>query len=120
MSYQFEMQPDGILYVKVVGDFTDSDVEGYMQGLFSYLENRSITVKLHSLLDASELGKVSPNVRRAVSSSLGDPRFGKTAVWGNNRFVKVLIDFLTKATGRTDMRYFTDKEVAIKWLHENK
>lgn len=116
MFYNFEMQPNGILQVKVVGDFSDEDTEGYLQELYAYADKLPEGEQLHSLLDATGIGKVSPNVRRAVASSLEDPRFGKTAVWGDNRFVKVLVDFLLKATGRQDMRYFTGKEEAINWL----
>lgn len=119
MAFKFDMQPNGLLFIKVTGDFTDADTNAYLQELFAYVENLPESAQLHTLLDATAIGKVSPNVRRAVSGSLDDPRFGKTAVLGNNRFIKVLIDFLIKATSRDNIRYFTDQQSALDWLIAN-
>ncbi|MCB8965680.1 MAG: STAS/SEC14 domain-containing protein [Chloroflexota bacterium] len=119
MAFKFDMHSENVLFIKVTGDFTDADTEAYLQELFAYANSFTETEQLHSLLDATALGKVSPNVRRAVSSSVDDPRFGKTAVLGNSRFVKVLIDFLIKATSRENIRYFTDQDAALDWITAN-
>ncbi|MCA9872571.1 MAG: STAS/SEC14 domain-containing protein [Anaerolineales bacterium] len=119
MAHQFQMQDNGILYVKVSGDFTEAELEDYLTQLNAYLAPLSQDERLESFMDATELSNVSPNVRRAVNDFVKDPRFGKTAVYGTNRFVKVLIDFILRASGRTHMRYFTDKDAAWKWLENS-
>ncbi len=118
MAHSFQMQADGILYVKVSGNFTEADLDDYLTKLQTYIQPLSMDERLISLLDATELEQVSPNVRRAVNDFVKDPRFGKTAVLGTNRFVKVLIDFVLRASGRDHMHYFTDKAQALAWLKD--
>lgn len=116
MAHQFQMQDNGILLVTLQGDFTEADLDDYLAQLSSYLEPLGTDERLVSFLDTTELSNVSPNVRRAVTDFVKDPRFGKTAVLGSNRFVKVLIDFLLRASGRDHIHYFTDETAAWEWL----
>ncbi len=116
MAHTFELQANGLLYVRVSGSFAETELDDYLTQLRSYLEPLGADDRLCSLMDATELESVSPEVRRAVTDFVRDPRFGKTAVLGTSRFVKVLIDFLMRASGRNHMRYFTDKAQAIAWL----
>jgi len=120
MAHSFQMQANGTLYVKVSGSFSEEDLAGYLAELNSYLEPLRMDERLLSFMDATELEHVSPSVRRAVNDFVKDPRFGKTAVLGNNRFIKVLIDFVMRASGRDHMRYFTDRAEALSWLENGK
>lgn len=119
MTHQFHLQNNGVLLVTFKGDFTEAELDDYLTQLKSYIEPLDVDERLISFLDASELTNVSPNVRRAVNDFVKDPRFGKTAVYGTNRFVKVLIDFILKASGRDHIRYFTDRDSAWNWLDSN-
>ena len=55
-------------------------------------------------------------VMRSVGGFLDEPRFGETAVLVSSRVVKVMIDFVLKASGRHHMKYFTDRAEAEAWL----
>ncbi|MBP6471053.1 MAG: STAS/SEC14 domain-containing protein [Chloroflexi bacterium] len=119
MAHLFEMQDNGILHITVSGDFNEDDLDDYLTQLRSYIDPLAEDDRLLSFLDASTVGHVSPQVRRAVGDFVKDPRFGNTAVYGTNRFVKVLIDFVLRASGRDHVRYFTNRDEALIWLENN-
>ena len=75
--------------------------------------------KLRSFIDTTGLGRVNPTLRRSVGDFLENKKFGETAVVGNSRVVKVMIDFALKASGRHHMKYFTDRDEAMTWLNNS-
>lgn len=119
MAYELHTDNDGILQVKISGDFTEDELKSYMNELDKALVDIPDGERLKTFIDTTELGRVNPNLRRSVGDFLENPKFGETAVLGNSRIVKVMIDFALKASGRHHMKYFTNRDEAITWLHNS-
>lgn len=116
MAYSLNLGKDGILYVSINGEFTEDQLSNYIQELNEVVSTVPAGQKLKSFIDTTELGRVNPNLRRMTGDFMNDPRLGATAVLGNSRVVKVMIDFVLKASGRDHMNYFTNREEALSWL----
>lgn len=116
MSYTINKDENGILRVAMSGDFTEEEFLAYMQEIGENINDIPQNEKVKTFIDTTNLNRVNPNLRRSVGDFLDDPRFGHTAVLGNSRVVKVMIDFVLKASGRHHMKYFTDRKEAESWL----
>jgi hypothetical protein len=116
MAYSLHIDEEGILQVTMSDDFTEDELKSYMKELDEILATIPDGEKLKTFIDTSDLGRVNPNLRRSVGDFMDTPKFGKTAVFGNSRVVKVMIDFVLKASGRHHMKYFTDQDEATTWL----
>ena len=116
MSYTINKDDDGILQVVISGEFTEEELKVYMHDISEIMVDLPENEKMKTFIDTTELGRVNPNLRRSVGDFLDDQRFGETAVLGSSRVVKVMIDFVLKASGRHHMKYFTDRAEAEAWL----
>ena len=119
MAYTLHTDNDGILQVTITGDFTEEELKSYMNDLSGILADVPDGKRIKSFMDTTKLGRVNPNLRRTVGDFMDNPKLGETAVLGNSRIVKVMIDFVLKASGRHHMKYFTDRDEAMAWLKEN-
>lgn len=119
MAFTLQLDDTGILQVVIDGEFTETDLHAYMMQLDEILEDVPEGETVQSFIDTTDLGKINPNLRRSVGDFLNNPKFGKTAVLGNNRVIKVMIDFVLKASGRHHMKYFTERNKAYDWLNQN-
>lgn len=119
MAYTLHKDDNDILQVKISGDFTEDELSTYMADLSNILNDVLDDKKIKSFIDTTELNRVNPNLRRSVGDFMENPKLGDTAVLGNSRVVKVMIDFALKASGRHHMRYFTDRKEAMTWLQTN-
>lgn len=119
MAYTLQTDDDGILQVTIAGNFTQEELSAYMDDISGIMLNVPDDTKLRSFIDTTDLGRVNPNLRRTVGNFMDNPKFGRTAVLGNSRVVKVMIDFVLKASGRHHMQYFTDRDEATTWLKAN-
>lgn len=116
MSYTINKDDNGTLQVMISGEFTEEELIMYMHDISEIMVDIPQDKKVKSFIDTTQLGRVNPNLRRTVGDFLDDPRFGETAVLGSSRVVKVMIDFVLKASGRHHMKYFTDRAEAETWL----
>jgi hypothetical protein len=57
-------------------------------------------------------------MRKAFFDLNSDPRLGKSATVGVDRYTRVLLDFMLKATKRDNIRLFDTEEEALAWLKE--
>ncbi len=120
MSYTLHKDDNGILQVVISGEFTEEELKNYMDDISEIVAEIPANERLKSFIDTTQLGRVNPNLRRSVGDFLDNPKFGETAVLGNSRVVKVMIDFVLKASGRHHMKYFTDRPEAETWLLRSK
>lgn len=119
MSFTLQRDDTDILQVKISGEFTEEDLKAYMAQIEEILVDVPEDETIKSFIDTTEIGKVNPNLRRSVGNFLDNPKFGNTAVLGNSRVIKVMIDFVLKASGRHHMKYFTKRDEAYDWLEQN-
>ena len=120
MAYTLDLDDDGILQVTISGDFTEKELTDYMHDLSEVLADVAKNDKLTSYIDTTNLARVNPNLTRAVDNFLDIQKFRETAVLGNSRIVKVMIDFVLKTNGKNHITYFTDRDEATNWLKESK
>jgi hypothetical protein len=119
MAHEMQMGDDGILRVKFWGDFEQADVDAYMADFQPILEQ--VTGKIHFLVEVSGVGKASSGARKLFGEMFRDPdpRTGKTALLGANRYVRVVAGFVIKITSGQNMRLFDSEEKALAWLKED-
>ncbi|MBN2391631.1 MAG: hypothetical protein JXR84_12975 [Anaerolineae bacterium] len=120
MPYQIQMGDDGILRVDFGGGVLErEEVDDFVQDFHVYLDAATPEAPLSTLTVAGQSGiKLSSKVRKAFSDLNGDPRLGKAATIGVDRYTRVLIGFVLKATKRDNIRLFDTEEQALAWLRE--
>ena len=115
MAYEFSMRDDGILRITHIGDIKDEDAEPYFEDLMPFLETATEAEPLRVLRVGG--GKYSAVFRKKLVELVSNPRIGKSATVGANRYARVLGGFLLKVTGRRDdFRFFDSEEKALAWL----
>ncbi len=117
MAYTLHIDEEGILQVNMTDEFREEDLEAYLADISAILDDVPEGGNIKTFINTLDLDRVNPNLRRSVGDYLENPKFGKTAVLGKSRVVKVMIDFVLKASGRSHMKYFTDQDKANEWLH---
>jgi hypothetical protein len=116
MAHEMRMGDDGILRVAFIGDMDREDVEAYIRDLAPFRATATEAKPLTIIVDTSRLGKASSAARKAFIGLANDPRIGRSALIGVNRYVRVLAGFLAKAAGRENYRFFDSEEEAVAWL----
>jgi hypothetical protein len=118
MPYESHLRPDGILWLKFLGNIELEDWMAYEAEYTPLVEAFTEAHPLNFLVDASEIGKISASARKALLKAFAnpDPRFGNTAILSANRYVRVLASFILKATGRNNIHIFDTEEEALAWL----
>lgn len=120
MPYQMQMGDDGILRVDFAGSVLErEEVDDFVRDFRVYLDTATLEAPLRTLTVAGQSGiKLSPKVRKAFADLNADPRLGKAATIGIDRYTRVLIGFVLKATGRDNIHFFDTEAKALAWLRE--
>ncbi|MGC9395566.1 MAG: hypothetical protein ACP5J4_11995 [Anaerolineae bacterium] len=120
MPYQIQMGDDGIVRIDFAGGVLErEEVDDFVRDFHVYLDAATPKAPLCTLTAAGRSGvKLSSKVRKAFSDLNNDPRLGKSATVGVDRYTRVLIGFVLKATGRDNIRFFETEEEALAWLQE--
>ncbi|HOU12581.1 MAG TPA: hypothetical protein PKZ84_05655 [Anaerolineae bacterium] len=117
MPYQMTMREDGILKIVFEGALERNELEQFVGDFTHYLESATPEAPLRTLTTTDQVGqKVSSVVRKAFANLNADPRLGKSATVGLDRYLRVLVGFVLKATGRNNIRFFDSEELAVVWL----
>ncbi|MBN2389451.1 MAG: hypothetical protein JXR84_01925 [Anaerolineae bacterium] len=120
MPYQIQMEDDGILRIDFAGGSLERDeVDNFVHDFTVYLDAATPEAPLCTLTIADQSGaKLSSKTRKAFTDLNNDPRLGKAATVGIDRYTRVLVGFVLKATGRDNIRFFETVEQALAWLRE--
>ncbi len=120
MPYQLQMGDDGILRINFVGGALESDeIDDFVRAFSVYLEAATPEAPLRTLTITEHAGaKLSPKTRKMFATLNHDPRLGKSATVGVDRYTRVLVGFVLKATGRDNIRFFETEAQALAWLRE--
>ena len=116
MAHELRMGNDGILRVAFIGDMGKDDVEAYIRDLAPFRATATKEKPLTMIIDTSQQGKASSAARKAFVELANEPRIGRLALIGVNRYVRVLVGFLARAAGRENFRFFDSEEEAVAWL----
>lgn len=120
MPYQMQVEDDGIVRINFGGGTLEHDeVDDFVRDFTAYLDVAAPEMPLRTLTVADQSGvKLSPKTRKAFAALNLDRRLGKSATVGINRYTRVLVGFVLKATGRDNIRFFDTEEEALVWLRE--
>ena len=74
--------------------------------------------KVKFFIDGSEAGKSTAGARKAYVDFAKSVPEGKIAIFGVTTLLKVIATFIIRAAGTKNVKFFTNKGEAIKWLKE--
>lgn len=116
MAYDLHMRDDGILRIVMDENLVD-ELDAFRRDLMAYLETATPEKPLRTLSSSRTPGsKLPPAVRKAFADLNRDPRLGKSATLGVDRYTRVLAGFVLRATGRRNIQFFDTEEEALTWL----
>lgn len=120
MPYQIQMRDDGIVRINFAnGALQHDEVDDFVRDFHVYLDAATPETPLRTLTISDQSGtKLSSKIRKAFADLNTDPRLGKSATVGLDRYVRVLVGFVLKATRRDNIRFFDTEENALAWLQE--
>lgn len=116
MAHEIKMGDDGILRIAFIGDLGKEETDAFSKDYLLFLRAAAETKPLSALVDVSRLGQISAAARKVLSEINRDPRIGKTAVLGANRYLRVMAGFVLKAAGRDNVSFQGSEEEALAWL----
>lgn len=120
MAHTVMMGEDNILRVQFEGEIGKEEIEAFLEDYMPYLEAASEGNPLRVLaLPAIGSGKFSSHARKTLARLNDDPRLGKSATIGIDRYARVLVSFVLKATGRENIAFFDTEEEALAWLNSD-
>jgi hypothetical protein len=118
MAYKMWMRDDGILRIQLDDDLVN-ELDKFTQEFTTYLDAATEKSPLYTFTTSSGSGGKLPSAVRKMFAELNrDPRLGKSATIGLDRYTRVLAGFVLKATGRNNIRFFDTEEEALAWLKE--
>jgi hypothetical protein len=120
MPYQMQMDDDGILRIDLSNATMErGEIDAFVRDFHIHLDAATREMPLRTLTIAHQSGaKLPPRTRKIFAELNHDPRLGKSATLGLNRYTRVLVAFVLKATGRDNIRFFDTAEEALTWLRE--
>ena len=119
MSFDVIMGPDGILRITLSGDLDQMIIERLRRELGPFVEASTSEQPLKSIMFFEQLERVSPVLRRYLTSLNQDRRIGKTAYIQPPRHVRVMEKFIQKATGRDNIAIFDHEIDALQWFQSH-
>jgi hypothetical protein len=116
MAYTLKKGNDRILRLTYTDDVRVSQ-ERFLEDFMPFLEASTREQPLLMLTDACRAAKFSAQ-ERALFAELGrDLRLGKNAVLGVGRYARLMANFINKAAGRDNIRFFDSEQEALVWLN---
>jgi hypothetical protein len=117
MAYELSTGADGIVRATFIGDTDKDDALAYHKDLEQYMDKANEDNLFNLIIYVDQAGKFSAEARKSFSQLNDDPRMGRIAYLGANRFIRVITNFVQKASGRNNMRFFDSEEEAVSWLN---
>ena len=116
MAFKINMEQDGILRIHLEGDLTQGNVESFKREHLPYVEASTSEIPLKSIIFVEHLGRLSSSARHYLTDLNRDPRYGFAAYVQPSRRARVLGEFIKKATGRDNIKYFKNETDALTWM----
>jgi hypothetical protein len=118
MPQQVTLIAANIVKIEFIGDVTDDDALQNADQIDQFIANLPADERLHFLVDATRIGKISTRARHVFTERNKNPRVGHTAIFGVNRALKVLGVFIAKASKRDNLHFVNDEAEGLAWLQE--
>jgi hypothetical protein len=68
--------------------------------------------------DVSEISPPSSKARRILTQATADPGAGRFAFVGASILIRTVVNFISGASGKTNIRHFAMEADALRWLKE--
>jgi hypothetical protein len=105
-----------LLRLTFMGDFTEADLQAYMQEFTPYLETATAENPIRFLVDIHQLDKLCSQARKQFTELNGNRCIDKVGIVGVNPFFKVLVTFILKASNRNNIQFVSTEAEALAWL----
>jgi len=116
MPYELYRRGDRILHLAFIGDQSDADMEAFRDEFLPFVEAATDDDPLLIVVDGTRSAKFSSDGRKVFLELNKNLKIAKVAVWGANRYARVLVSFVIKATGRNNIRFTETEQEALDWL----
>lgn len=116
MPYEFGVRDDGILSLVFLGDQDVEDLRAFRVEFDPHLAAASTAKPLLVLVDGTQSPRFTAGARKSFLELNRDARIGAAAIWGVDRYTRVLADFVLRATSRKNIAFFDTEQQAIDWL----
>lgn len=116
MAHQLQLESDGILRLTFIGDTDHRGAAKLVEDFAPFLAQATAEKPLLILWDDTRGGKASSDVRKVYADFNRDPRVGKVAIFGAQRYGRVLGEFVLKFTGRDNVCFCDNEAEARAWL----
>lgn len=116
MAHQLQLESERVLRLTFIGDTDRWGAEKLVTDFRPFLEQVTADNPWLILWDDTRGGRASADVRKVYADLNRDPRIGKVAIFGAQRYGRVLGEFVLKLTGRNNVRFFDNEAEARTWL----
>jgi hypothetical protein len=120
MPYQLTLGEDRFLRFTMQGDMDGVSVDNFNREYQLYLQASTPEAPIYMIVFAENLGRTSPKARNLYMQMNSDKRLGLVAIIKPPRVLRVLAQFILKASGRTNIRFFESENDAVMWIQQNK
>jgi hypothetical protein len=116
MAYQLTLGEDRYLRFVMLGDMDALSVTNFEREYRLYLDASTSQRPIYMIVFAGQMGKISSQARNLYMQINSDPRLGLVAIVNPPRTLRVLAQFILKATGRANINFFDSEDEAIDWI----
>jgi hypothetical protein len=116
MAHELHLEGERVLRLVFVGDTDRRGVEKLVADFAPFLEQVTVENPLLILWDDTRGGKATFDVRKVYAEFNRDPRIGRVAIFGAQRYGQLLGEFVLKLTGRDNVHFFDNEAAARAWL----
>lgn len=116
MAHQLQLEGEGVLRLTFLGDTNRRGVEKLVADFQPFLAQVTAENPWLILWDDTQGGKTTADVRKVYAEFNRDARVGRIAVFGAQRYGRLLGEFVLKLTGRDNVRFFDNENEARTWL----
>lgn len=116
MPYQLEVRPDGLVRIVFMGEQDAQDLEAFRREFEPLLVAATEDNPVLALVDGTRSSRFTAGARKVFLELNKSFRIGKAAIWGADRYTRVLASFVLKATGRGNIHFTETEEEAVAWL----
>ncbi len=109
-------EKESIIRTKYWGDAEEEDAIKQTAAISELAQSK--VGKVDVLNDLSEAGKASSKARKLYAEQIKKEKIRKHAFIGAKVMTRVIVSFIQKFSGATNVKFFTTEEEALKWLKE--
>ena len=116
MTHKIYSFNDNILHIAFIGAIDAEATDSFLAEFPSFVSQVPEGQRLSMLIDASQEGRMSSEGRRGLTSLMQSDSIDRVGVINAPRVNRVVAQFVMKAIGRDNIKFFSDEAEARAWL----